>query len=344
MEEYINLLELEENLKKNKISRFVNNKTNIAHFTSIIAAESVCVMNDFNLPYTIIINLLVPILLRNLYKSWKQQDDIIDIIVKEIRQTSDYENCIKLYDEYIKRLAELIAAFNFKSAKEVVFYFDTLLTHGFLSSNFKNVYHSFEIDRNYIGETFGARVLSGKSVCRHTACLAADCLNALGYKAEMLSVKSTEDINNFTQIKDLKKIIWNHGVVGIEEKSAKFLYDTTCSRLLGKSDIASEELKEYIAKKTFSNNKTHYLISPNQHSYSKTHNNLEKLMQLPLEKLDEDELFDLRKRILELFEINQGLAFNFAIKNISLTKEIAELESVICPHSDSKITSWSLKK
>ncbi|MDE5889013.1 MAG: hypothetical protein K2H20_03235 [Bacilli bacterium] len=67
-------------------------------------------------------------------------------------------------------------------------------------------------------------------------------------------------------------------------------------------------------------------------------------MELPLENLNEHEIFATRKRLFELFEINQSIAYKFALENYDLVKEIARLESSICPHSDEIITSWCLKK
>lgn len=343
MEENLNLIELIETLKKNKSRRFFERKSNITQIAIIIAYELSSLATG-SIPYIAFVNILVPLIIKKLYQNWRQLDDVRDILTEEIRKTSDYQDCIELYNEYIKKLADFISKFNLESAKEIVFFFDVLLTNGFLSSSFKNVYKNYEYDKNYIVETLGARTLSGASVCRHMSALAADCFSELGNKAEILTVSSAESIENLNSIKDFKKLQWSHGVVGIADNNHKFIYDPTISRLCGKSEDSNQELEKYIAEVSFVTTKAYQIIKPHQYSFSKKHNNLQELCRLPLETLDKDEIMAIRKKIVDIFVINEALAYNFAIENLNLTKEISNLEAKICPHSDSPILKWQLKK
>lgn len=340
----IDLIELEKTLESTKLSRFLTDKQNITSLTAVIIYELLCVASNFNIPYTIAINLIVPLFVRSLYKNWQKKNDIRGIVVGEIRSSEEFKRCIELYQEYVKRLADLIFKFNFKDSKEIVFYFDLLLNHGFLSSNFKNAYYNYNYDKNYIVELLGARVLSGKSNCRHMSSLAADCLNELGYNSELIIVTKSNCIEGLKTFKDLEKLEWDHGVVAIAENREKYLYDPTCSRLMGKSQIDSPELENNIAEITFTDPVSHVIISPKQYSFSRSHNSLREIVKLPLESLDKNELMAIRKRIVEIFNINQGLAYNFAIENLKSAQEIAYLESIISPHSDSPILEWKIKK
>lgn len=342
-EQKLDILELIETLKKNKPSRFFKNEHNIMKLVMIAAYESTAFLTN-NVPYTVIVNLIIPLIVRELYKSWKKLDDVQGIIVDEIRKTSDYKKCVDLYNEYIKRLADFISKFNFTNIKEITFYFDMLLTNGFLSSNFRNIYKNYDNDNNYIVEILGARTLGGASVCRHMSALAADCLNELGEKAEILTVANTDNITNLNSTKDLENLSWSHGVVGIADKTSKFLYDPTTSRLCGKSNKSNPALEEFITKISFVNPDSYLVISPKQYSFSKSHNSLYELSKLPLETLNENEIFALREKIINIFAINENLACQFAIENLNLIKEISGLESNICPHSDSPILKWQLNK
>ena len=342
-EEFLNILELEQDLKKHKSLRFIKDKKNLSKICAIIVYEISCITSGV-IPYIVIVNVIVPFILKRLYKNWQQLDITTGIIVDEIRKTSDYKKCIELYDDYIKRLAEYISKYKFESIKEIAFYFDFLLTNGVLSSNFKNTYHDFKYDRNNIVEILGARTLSGASVCRHMSCLAADCFNELGYVAELINVASTSDISKITGIDSLKEVNWAHGVVGIKDDNSKILYDPTVSRFSGQSNIETSKLTDYIAKVSFVTPETFLLINPTQYSFSQSHNGLETLTTLPLQKLNEDELFFLRQQIYEIFDRNRDSAYHFYCENYNLIKEIANLESILCPHSDKEITSWTLKK
>lgn len=342
-EELLNVLELEQDLKSRKTSRFIKDKKNLSKICAIIVYEISCIVSG-SIPYIVIVNLIIPLILKRLYKDWQHLDKITAIIVDEIRKTSDYRKCIELYSEYIKNLAEYISKYKFENIKETAFYFDFLLSNGVLSSNLKNTYHDFEYDRNYIVEILGARALSGASVCRHMSCLAADCFNELGYVAELFNVASTSDISKITGAESLKEVKWAHGVVAIEDNSKKFLYDPTVSRFSGKASIESSEIFDYIAKVSFVTPETFLLINPTQYSFSKSHNGLKTLTNLPLEKLNEDELFFLRQHIYEIFDKNRDDAYRFYCENYTLVNEIANLESSLCPHSDKEITSWTLKK
>lgn len=343
MEEQIDIIALEEQLQSTKLLRFFKDKDNLLKISSIVAAE-VSSLTFSLIPYTIIANIIVYFVAVELYKKWKSPNDIIAIIVKELRNSDEYKKCIELYGEYIKRLADYIDKYQFNNIKEIIFYFDFLLKSGALSSKLKNKYYNFKYDRNYIVELLGARTAGGASVCRHMSALAADCFNELGYAAEMLVVENTADISNLSFGNFLHKRNWSHSVVGIKDNETKFLYDPTIARLSGKTSVNDESLSRYISKITFTQDDSFLIINPIQHSFSKKHNSLQTITSLDLEQLDEDYLMSLKERIYEIYKSNQNANIKFTLENHQLLEEIAFLESCISPHSDEKITSWIISK
>lgn len=345
MPENIDMLKLEADLKSQRLARFLKNKNNLVSMSILLAGEMSGILQGF--PANLFVNIAAPIVMLRLFYAWKDNSYIINDMASVVRNSLEYKECSRLYDEFIRRVANLIRDMGYSNSMEAVLYFDAFQNGGILSQDSNNVYYNYKYDRVMTTELLGARMASGRCVCRHYASFAADIFSELGLVASPLMVKREESCNPEERLRN-PFITWTHALVGIAEGDKKYLYDPTSSLFADKSDFSfkDERYSGYVAKPTGDEFAGHYLIYPgNRAVFNRKYKEISYAIgALPLMRLDKEELKCMHEKIEATVTKRIDDIVYFYQSNKKLMREIAELECAISPHGDEPIEKWILAK
>ena len=175
--------------------------------------------------------------------------------------TTTYQELDKEYRQYVKDVAELIRYVGLSSSKEVLLYLQALMETGHFAKNNDHKYQLFEHERDFVQELYGAKVLTGRSVCRHMSSFFVDVMNELKYTAANICttpplLQPIEDvINGKSQL--------NHQVVGIVECGRKLVFDPTCGEFSAESkDLDTPNIQFEICQVVIPETKLFLMMSP----------------------------------------------------------------------------------
>lgn len=338
MEKEIDFLKLYNNLDSRAYRLFSNPSTYLSilglggavafHFSISEGCQSLLA-----LPYIVGLSL-------NLYKNTLPFNKVTYLLNK-IKQTSEYNECISLYDDYITKIAELLQSLHIHNIFDTCNLLNTLLKAGLFSEDFCYGYHIYQKELLSINELTGARVLTGHGVCRHEAAFTTNILNKMGYKADIIRVSNSDKITD--SLEEYDKAIWNHAVVGIEENDEKILFDATAGRFAGRVptlNVLSNQCALLYPQIT----DKYILINPDQSTFNGIGNiNMDEFLNLPIRELENKELYCSIYNTNILFAKNIDLFAKFQKENIEQVERIAKLEKKIVPYSDDEIVSWKIK-
>lgn len=267
----------------------------------------------------------------------KVYNEFKNVFDNKIKQTEEYQTCIKEYKEFVKNLASLIKYLKIENPKEIIVFYEILLNSGLLSKKseetgkFHHEYRLYKHEINPMEELSGARIASGKTVCRHQSAMLIDLLNELGIKACNISCKHVG-------LKEAKKLIkrkskdYNHSIVGIIENDNKYLFDCTI-------DTFAEVSQEKKHKNSLANNievdDNYYYLSKKCININENLKEIRKQFDtIKNSQIDKNELATIRKKIEELFEEQMKIIIYFYIKEQERINKIAILEALLCPTED----------
>lgn len=275
-----------------------------------------------------------------------QPIDKIEYILNKIKKTSEYKECIALYNDYLKRIVELFQRLHIKDTFTTCNLLNLMLKNGFFSVNAEYNFHNYKNELLPIDKLSGARILSGTGVCRHEAAFITDILNNMGYKAAIIVVTKTGVLPDDIDELDLNKIngnMWNHAVVGIAENGKKVLFDSVASSFAG--CIPSLNITSSSIATLFPEIKNRYVfINPSQTIfYEQNDAYINEFMRLPLMELNlkllEKAMYDSN----DLLGDNIELFINFQSESQKQVEQIAKLEKKIIPYSDDEVVTWKVK-
>ncbi len=263
-----------------------------------------------------------------------------------IKTTKEYSECKPLYDIFISEVANYIHNIGIKEPDQATIFLDLLLKNGILSITKQNNYHLYKNDREYVSELFGARSISGVSVYRHMSSLISDILNMEHYASWL----NGRYISSIAEIDSENP--YNHAVVGVVCNNGKIIYDPTTGSFAAapQNIIYSEKSQSRIAETFISFtelaipgeylllNSEQYLINPDNEQ------ELIEVWYTPLKMILKDE-FDKAVEEMTLLYRNKFYEICDFKKSLENTMQrIANLESLLHPHSDSKILKWELNQ
>lgn len=269
-------------------------------------------------------------------------------LIKKIKQTSEYKECVSLYDDYTTKIAELLQSLHIHNIFDTCNLLNTLMNVGLFSENFYYSYHDYQNELFPINELSGARISTGHGVCRHEAVFTTNILTKMGYKASKITVRNTSQITDSLEELNIKEqdgneSVWNHAVVGIQENDEKILFDATAGKFAGRIPTLNVLSKQCALLYPQINDK-YVLIKPNQTTFKGMGNiDIDKFMNLPLRELKNKDLDHSLYDTNILFNENLDLFAKFQKENIEQVERIAKLEKKIVPYSDDEIVSWKVK-
>lgn len=261
-----------------------------------------------------------------------------------IRTTEEYKECMYLYNFFVSEVANFIRNIGVEDSISAVIYLDLLLKNGMLSVTGQNKYHLYKNDRDFTSELFGARTLSGTSVCRHMSALTADILN-FDYYASWLNSRYIENVEEISVDSEFL-----HAVVGFVCDSEKLIYDPTCSSFAALPDDPKYiEVSQNRVAKTFISYTSlvdigdHILLNSKQSIVNPANEKeLEIVWYTPFKQENLLEFINQANKINLLYKETSKEILNFRKNIMAIIKRIVELETKLHPRSDKKILKWEL--
>lgn len=341
------MLKYQEELKKGRLYRVLkeNGKARVALAAACAQIPGLFIPNqEFLHAFLVILTLTeLKYVNREIKKAGKPEEQLI---ANKLRNTSTYHECVKEYNQYIKEVARLIKHLGFKSSKDVVAYLQLLLETGHFSKYMNHRYKKFNHENEYITELCGARVLTGKSVCRHMSTFFADVLNQLGYTAANIQVNTAEKDPIRIAIDEHR--IPNHAIVGVMDQGQKFMFDPTSGLYTTPAKgISYEEPESALVSEYVSNQgpKRYVIIDPKSKILNPQREKQLKILNSAKEMtITTGEAEYLKNKAVLIYRGNAHNQFQFFTSQEERRAKIAELYSDLCPHSDSKIKEWTIRK
>lgn len=331
---------------KKTISLMIKDHRNLKHMA--LTASAATAFSIACEPYTLL--LLMIIYTHNLIKllqiSKERSEEINTLRKLQFRNTQTYKECKEEYDKVIKKTASLIRRLGLNSSKEICVFIGELINQGYLSETGKNQFKSHIFDKErYLPELAGAKVLTGKCVCRHYAPLTADVLTELGYEAcNILVTQITSDI---PLIQFVMHTLPNHVIVGVYEDGQKYTYDPTWECLGTKDESISDynRQKNNIVKTVEPNSKSYgFIRKPNfTANYSKEELQL-KMHSSPLETITLEESIALKEKIQRIIDQHECDIAEFVADNRPSMIRTSNLYQELFPSSDRPIKKWLIRK
>lgn len=170
-----------------------------------------------------------------LAKFWKLNRDAVIFSHKIVEQIHDghpeYEKTKQSYYQLIGNLAEFMKKYEFDDPLDIGLFYQQLLHNGILSVEGDFGYYDNEDDYDIHPELDGARVCSGKAVCRHMGKNLSDLYNAMGIVAAPMLVKGLEAKNLMLKFPGVSTICPNlpvdHLNVAVASNRGRFIIDPT---------------------------------------------------------------------------------------------------------------------
>ncbi len=266
-------------------------------------------------------------------------------LTKALESTVTYYECEQEYNAYIKEIANFIKSFGFSSSIDCIAYIRLLLASGHFSENHIHIYKLFEYEKTEVMSLCGARVTTGKSVCRHQSSFIVDILTELGYESAVMSVVATKEKDPIKEATS-KKISFNHAVVGVTEKNRLYLYDPTngCYCALPKNIDPKKAIQHAVYE--YVTLKRQYLIG-NPNFQFLNHGDKEKTIKTirnstpRILTIEEIKLAEAKSELIYLGSMKKQYAFYEARRE--MVERISQLYKILIPHSDTPIKSWTLR-
>lgn len=339
------MLALEKNLKKPFLQRILHNKEAIsAGCVAVANIIPICLLD--NEIIQLLSSLVIGLEINEIIKCWlREKRPESEQIVEVLKKSQTYIDCKSEYNYYIEAVAKLIKKIGLTSSKESIMYLQFLLENGFFSKNMKHRYYDFKEEKDYLVDLFGAKVLTGTSVCRHMSSFERDVMNELGYTSANASVTTTT--KNPIELIQKGEVKWDHSVTAITENGLMYLFDPTCGLFSAlPKDIPYEESScPKISQFVTSGITKYILIDPNSVILNpENEKELQKIFASRQAKINTIEYEYLIKKADLIYHGNMYNQFSFHQEQEERRAKIEHLYQELCPYSDSPIKKWVVRR
>ncbi len=338
------MLQAKEDLEKARLKRLLHEKRfqkELLIATAGIATG--CIVTN-NVSRGIAFGSVIPriFIMRNLYKmeAVKERQELLETL----RTTATYSELKAMYDEYIKDVAKLIRFLNLKSAKEVLIYLQGMMENGFFSTSFDHKYKIYKNEFDYVEELYGAKVITGKSVCRHMSSFFCDVLNELNYTAANVTCAINRD-DPFKQMRR-NKVIPNHSVTGVVDRGEKLIFDPTGGVFAVVPTTLDNQDDYFIhVSEVLGDEKKYIIMCPSlENNNFGREDKLEKLNSTKLSKMSKYEFEYLFNQTMKVLEGSHFFLMDFFARHQKQSKDIEALYKELSPYSDEPIRKWLVRK
>jgi len=327
------LIKYNKELTNSKIKDYFKSKEGIAFTSASVISFVPYFVADPSIYPIIIINSCV--IISNLIRNLKSKLDNNYQLYEAITNSDEYHEFKELYDIFISNIAIFLKNFNFNNTKELCLFLLQMLESSNLSVS-KKEYHIFKYGKDILVDELGARIVTGKTVCRHTTSFYTDVLNKTGVTSCNLSVSMIKP----NQINS-KRINYNHMVNCILDNNEKYLFDSTSYNFFGTSkdkglddNYAISPIDNGICK---IDQKRSIIINP------KSEREYVSLSNYQLQSISPLEIIETSYYISEMYLRNYLMVEEFYNSTRNIIERLNYLINRLAPLSDNPIKEWKIK-
>ena len=343
------LLAIKNSPEKQTISRLFLYQQGLSNILfDLYGIANIATGNSANIAIGSAVIVLYTILL---IKKWYNPFTNDEIIIQNLINSNTYKELMKEYDEYISHIAAYLKKLPLNSSIELLFYLENMMASNFLSTGHNFEYKNFANDYEVLSILSGARVATGKAVCRHYSAFFSDILNKVGYEACVN--KGLAFSNNPPTDEDLlASQIYNHALVSVIDNSERFIYCPTSNAFFDDfndyhyQDTAAYHSIRVVKLVTMSeiSESLYYLLDNNQFKFNEKNPGLaEKISNQPFTSLNPYDLKHAYKLMEQLYNDTFPEMIKFRLEEDELIRDIANKSLILSPCSDREITSWKVK-
>lgn len=337
------MLEYQKELKSSRLKRLLKNKKALIALGVMGANIPGVFINEFDYLQALsafVIGFEIELLKREYQKLSYSEESMLILRLKE---TETFKLCCEEYDKYITSVASLIRDLKFPSSKDTLAYLQLLLSSGHFSKYHRHQYKLYPYEKVELLEICGARVLTGKSVCRHQSSFLVDVLNKLGYTAANMSVIATASDPIRLAKQKYKK--WNHAVVSVSENNQMYLFDPTCGHFCARpTDISFEEIESVLVGQFVIPEKKFLVMNPHSNQINTNHElEFQKIITSKPMVITSGEVEYLNNKAELVYRGNMHNQYQFFMEQESQREEIEKMYQELCPYSDKPIKKWLVR-
>lgn len=274
-------------------------------------------------------------------------------IRKLILESDDYAECLEVYTNYVKNIAEFYKSMEKKTALEISTLFDLHLKIGLFTPEMKEQeFKDFNYSKDfYLAEISGSTVMTGTSICRHNAPLLTDILYCSGFKTCNIPVITTNLQKLMNNSLEYTNLFANHMVTGIIDNDEKFIYDPTL-HVAGYFDTL-EKVKginpyDLALSCEIEEDNLAFLINYDNEMYdlynARTDLTIREFRDFIHKKIDYNYLEYLNQEAIILTSVKYKKELvDFFKENRETTQKIKRLNETLGPRTDEKKSSWKIK-
>ena len=343
--EQIDVMAYEKDLKKQRLKRLMKNKQALSAAFIGAAQISSIIFNDMTF-FKVFGGAVIGLEFSLLRRYWKREKIAEETqTIEMLRTTTTYKELMDEYQKYIKDVAKLVKYVGLPSAKENVVYIHALMELGYFAKQMDHKYKLFKNEREYLSELCGAKVVTGRSVCRHMSSFIVDVMNELEYTAANVSCTLNED----DPVKRIQKgnVELDHAVVAVADKGAKFMFDATNGNFVALPvDFDFTEIESiHVSQFVVPDKKKYLIVCPLIGALNfGREKQWEILGGTKLGKMSVYEVNYLREKIEKVLQGNMHNQFGFYVTHEPQRRRIETLYQELLPYSDEEITSHIVRK
>ena len=156
----------------------------------------------------------------------------------DILNSEEYNILLNEYDDFIDIVYNLFLSLNITSPLEIALLYNKLLFDGIFSYDC-NFTLNETIRYDFLIKTWGSRVCTGNSVCRHNVMFLVDLERKFNNSVECIDLISVNPNNKYKNIlcKYFDLLYVNHLAIGLKDKDKLYVYDPTNYAFLLKDKI-----------------------------------------------------------------------------------------------------------
>ena len=230
------------------------------------------------------------------------------------------------YKEFVNNVYYLFLELNVTSSLELALLYNKLLFEGIFSSDYKFSLND-PIKYDFLIKTWGSRVCTGDSVCRHNVMFLVDLERKFNNDVECVDLISVNPKNLYKNIlvKYFDLLYVNHLAIGLKNKDKLYVYDPTNYAFLLRNNINDGFIE--FADYDDNLNKINELNSYFNFNYANNKFNYKN--SLTIMDMDKQYIKDLNSYINELFHTSERFLKEFHLDNSKKIRKIKYLNDDI---------------
>ena len=147
--------------------------------------------------------------------------------IYDILNSDEYYILLEEYSDFVNNIYNLFLELNITSSLDVALFYNKLLFEGIFSSDYKFSLND-SVKYDFLIKTWGSRVCTGNSVCRHNVMLLLDLERKFNNDVECVDLISVNPKNKYkNMLANFDSLYINHLAIGLKDKDKIYVYDPT---------------------------------------------------------------------------------------------------------------------